>query len=291
LGVIQPIESSGGRPREEKEHYYRRVSESLKHKFRAVTRWDIEKMLLQEFSWLGFVQVFGNFGHENFVDPGEVVVVGMPKIVDQENFYLPKLNPGQLKEMELYLKKIVNPFVVFKVINPQYEYLMIKGKIKFTSSDTGLLFKKLYQELLNETCPWFYDDISTAFYQRETKRAEILNLITTRSYVKFFTSFSLAQMFENERGEYQFVDGALLDDGMETVTIGKPWSILIPYPLKKIDLVEEEKYLPAEAFDLEDMVIGENLIITSEYEETVEDTGIELKKADDLAYYHFNFKF
>jgi hypothetical protein len=78
---------------------------------------------------------------------------------------------------------------------------------------------------------------------------------------------------------------------METVTIGKPWSILIPYPLKKIDLVEEEKYLPAEAFDLEDMVIGENLIITSEYEETVEDTGIELKKADDLAYYHFNFKF
>jgi hypothetical protein len=291
LEVTQPIDSTGGRAREEKMHYYRRVSESLKHKFRAVTRWDIEKMLLQEFNWLGFVQVFGNFGYEKFVEPGEVIVVGMPKIEDHENFYLPKLNPGQLKEMELYLKKIVNPFVVFKVINPQYEYLMIKGKIKFTSSDTGLLFKKLYQELLHETCPWFYDDISTAFYQRETKRAEILNLITSRSYVKFFTSFSLAQMFENEQGEYQFVDGALLADGMETVTIGKPWSILIPYPLKKIDLVEEEKYLPAEAFDLEDMVIGENLIITAEYEETVEDKEVEPKKAEDESYYHFNFKF
>jgi hypothetical protein len=248
-------------------------------------------MLLQEFNWLGFVQVFGNFGHENFVAPGEVIVVGIPKIENTENFYLPKLNPGQLKEMELYLKKEVNPFVDFKVINPQYEYLMIKGKIKFTSSDTGLLFKKLYQELLQETCPWFYDDISSAFYQRETKRAEILNLITSRPYVKFFTSFSLAQMYENEQGEYQFVDGALLDDGMETVTIGKPWSILIPYPLKKIDLVEEENYLPAEAFDLEDMVIGENLIITAEYVETVKDTGVELKKADDEAFYHFNFKF
>lgn len=291
LSVVQPIESSGGRESEEKTHFYRRVSESLKHKFRAVTRWDIEKMLLQEFNWLGFVQVFGNFGNENFVEPGEVIVVGMPKIENKVNFYLPKLNPGQLKEMELYLKKIVNPFVDFKVINPQYEYLMIKGKIKFDSPDTGLLFKKLYDELLQESCPWFYDDISTAFYQRETKRAEILNLITSRSYVKFFTSFSLAQMFENEQGEYQFVDGALLDDGMETVTIGKPWSILIPYPLKKIDLVEEENYLPAEAFDLEDMVIGENLIITSEYIETVKDTGIELKKADDEAFYHFNFKF
>lgn len=291
LSVTQPIDSFGGREREEKSPYYRRVSESLKHKFRAVTRWDIEKMLLQEFTWLGFVQVFGNFGQESFVAPGEVIVVGMPKIENKESFYLPKLNPGQLKEMELYLKKIVNPFVDVKVINPQYEYLMIKGKIKFNSPDTGLLFKKLYEELLQESSPWFYDDISTAFYQRETKRAEILNLITSRSYVKFFTSFSLAQMFENEQGEYQFVDGALLDDGMETVTIGKPWSILIPYPLKKIDLVEEENYLPAEAFDLEDMVIGENLIITSEYIDTVKDTGIELKKADDETFYHFNFKF
>lgn len=291
LSVTQPIDSFGGREREEKSPYYRRVSESLKHKFRAVTRWDIEKMLLQEFTWLGFVQVFGNFGQESFVAPGEVIVVGMPKIENKGSFYLPKLNPGQLKEMELYLKKIVNPFVDVKVINPQYEYLMIKGKIKFNSPDTGLLFKKLYEELLQESCPWFYDDISTAFYQRETKRAEILNLITSRAYVKFFTSFSLAQMFENEQGEYQFVDGALLDDGMETVTIGKPWSILIPYPLKKIDLVEEENYLPAEAFDLEDMVIGENLIITSEYIDTVKDTGIELKKADDETFYHFNFKF
>jgi len=78
---------------------------------------------------------------------------------------------------------------------------------------------------------------------------------------------------------------------METVTIGKPWSILIPYPLKKIDLVEEENYLPAEAFDLEDMVIGENLIITAEYMETVKDTGVEPLKADDESFYHFNFKF
>jgi hypothetical protein len=202
------------------------------------------------------------------------------------------LNPGQLKEIEIYLKEVMNPFVDFKVINPQYEYLMIKGRVKFNSSDTGLIFKQLYHELLVETCPWFFDDISTAFNQRETKRAEILNLITSRSYIKFFTGFSLAQMYENEQGDYQFIDGALLEDGMETVTVGKPWSILIPYPLKKVQLVEEENYLPAEAFDLEDMIIGENLIITSDYTETVlEEITIEAKKVEDETFYHFNFKF
>lgn len=292
LGVTQPIPSSGGREREDKNHFYRRVSESLKHKFRAATCWDIEKMLLQKFNWLGFVKVFGNFGQENFVDSGSIVVVGMPNIEDRDNFYLPKLNPGQLKEMEIFLKQVLNSFVDFRVINPQYEYLMIKGRIKFNSSDTGLIFKQLYHELLVETCPWFFDDISTAFNHRETKRAEILNLITSRPYIKFFTGFSLAQMYENEQGDYQFVDGALLEDGMETVSVGKPWSILIPYPLKKVKLVEEENYLPAEAFDLEDMVIGENLIITSDYTEPeVVEIVEEIKKVEDETFYHFNFKF
>ena len=59
-----------------------------------------------------------------------------------------------------------------------------------------------------------------------------------------------------------------------------------------MELVEEENYLPAEAFDLEDMVIGENLIVTSDYTETVlDDTNLEVKKVEDETFYHFNFKF
>jgi hypothetical protein len=58
-----------------------------------------------------------------------------------------------------------------------------------------------------------------------------------------------------------------------------------------VQLVEEENYLPAEAFDLEDMIIGENLIITSDYTETVPETTEEVKKVEDETFYHFNFKF
>jgi hypothetical protein len=88
-----------------------------------------------------------------------------------------------------------------------------------------------------------------------------------------------------------FVDGALLEDGMETVTIGKPWSILVPYPLKKIELVDEENYQPAEAFDLEDMIIGENLIITSEDSEPSTETNRLREEEQEGEYYHFNLKF
>jgi hypothetical protein len=294
LELIQPIPSTGGRPVEDKLAFYKRVSESLKHKHRAVTRWDIERMLMNEFSWLGFVKVFGNFGHEEFIEPGCITIVGVPQIVDRGSFYQPKLNPGQIKEMDFFLKKIANPFMKVKVLNPQYEYLMIKGKIKFNSPDTGQLFKKLYRDLLEVVCPWFYHDLSEIFANREAKKSEILNLILSRPYVKFLTGFSLAHLFKNDQGDFNFFDGALLDDGMDTLVIGKPWSVIVPYPLKNLEIVQEENYRPAEPFDLENLILGENLIITSEdNESSLGSTSPEEGKStpQDEEVYHFTFRF
>lgn len=292
LDLIQPIPSTGGRSREEKVAFYHRISESLKHKHRAVTKWDIEKILLNEFGWLGYVKVFGNFGNENFLEPGVIRIVGIPKIADTGSFYQPKLNPGQIKEIEFFLKKIVNPFMLFKVINPQYEYLMIKGKLKFNAEDSGLLIKKMYQTLLEEICPWFYEDLSGVFANREAKKSEIFNLILNRPYVKFLTGFSIAHMYKDDKGDFVFVDGALLEDGMDTLEVGKPWSILVPYPLKNLELVKEEAYSPATPFDQEDLILGENLIITSDDTEKYiepplfeDNTGIS-----DEATYHFTFR-
>ena len=292
LKLIQPIPSSGGRPREDKVSFYHRISESLKHKHRAVTKWDIEKILLNEFGWLGYVKVFGNFGNEIFLEPGVIRIVGIPKIEDKASFYQPKLNPGQIKEIEFFLKKIVNPFMQFKVINPQYEYLMIKGKLKFNSEDTGLLFKKMYQTLLKEICPWFYGDLSEVFSNREAKKSEIFNLILNRPYVQFLTGFSMAHMYKDDQGDFIFSDGALLDDGMDTLVVGKPWSILVPFPLKNLELVKEETYSPATPFEHEELILGENLIITSENDESwSKPTRAEEKnEPQDESIYHFTFR-
>lgn len=294
LELVQPIPSYGGRPVEDKLSFYRRISESLKHKHRAVTRWDIEKILITEFEWLGFVKVFGNFGHEEFIEPGNITVVGVPQIADNSSFFLPKLNPGQIKELEFFLKKIANPFMQFKVRNPQYEYLLIKGRIKFNSSDTGKVFNKLYKELLEAVCPWFFHDLSDIFANRESKKAEILSLIISRPYVKFLTGFSLAHLYKNEDGDFSFFDGALLDDGMDTLIVGKPWSVIVPYPLKNLELIQEETYWPAEPFNIENLILGENLIITSENNESWSGEAFTSEAdngPEDEEVYHFTFRF
>ncbi len=295
LELVQPIPSTEGKPEESKHDFYRRVSESLKHKHRAVTKWDIEKILLNEFSWLGFVKVFGNFGHEKFIQPGNIVLVGVPKITNQESFYLPKLNLGQIKEIEFFLRKIANPFLKFTVRNPQFEYLLIKGKIKFTSQETGKVFKKLYRDLLEAVCPWFYHDLSEIFINPEAKKSEILSLITSRPYVKLLTGFSLGHLVKNEQGDFNFFDGALLEDGMDSLKVGKPWSVIVPYPLKNLELIQEENYSPAEPFDLEQFILGENLIISAENREnlSVENLVEQQDKtgSGDQETYHFIFRF
>lgn len=294
LEVIQPVPSYGGRLAEDKFSFYRRVSESLKHKYRAVTSWDIEKLLMAEFDWLGFVKVFGNFGNEDFVESGNIIVVGVPRIFESESFYLPKLNPGQLKEIEQFLKKVVNPFLKFKVLNPQYEYLMIKGKIKFHSSAIGTVFNKLYKDLIEGVCPWFYQDLSDIFSNRESQKSEILNLIISRSYVKFLTGFSLAHLYQNDSGDFIFSDAALLEDGMDTLKVGKPWSVIVPYPLENLELIEEESYSPPEPFNIENLILGKNLIIASETTHSWLESGLKVElegSKTEEEFHHFTFRF
>jgi hypothetical protein len=59
-------------------------------------------------------------------------------------------------------------------------------------------------------------------------------------------------------------------------------------------LIQEENYKPAEPFDLEHLILGENLIITSENNESwsVGKSILEEKSTQtDEEVYHFTFKF
>jgi hypothetical protein len=99
-------------------------------------------------------------------------------------------------------------------------------------------------------------------------------------------------MYKDDQGDFIFSDGALLDDGMDTLVVGKPWSILVPFPLKNLELVKEETYSPATPFEHEELILGENLIITSENDESwSKPTRAEEKnEPQDESIYHFTFR-
>ena len=78
--VNQPFPSFGGRVGEDKTQFYVRTSERLRHKNRAVSAWDYERLVLDKFPNIHQVKCVTHVGNESYVDAGSVSVVVIPKI-------------------------------------------------------------------------------------------------------------------------------------------------------------------------------------------------------------------
>jgi hypothetical protein len=275
LSVIQPIPTSEGRLEETQMEFNLRVSEILRHKNRAITNWDIEKMILRKFDWLSIVKSFGHLGYESNVEPGQIVIVALPKINPSSVFYQPLLNPGELQKIDNFIKEIATPFADIIVRNPTYEYIWIKCKIRLNSKEIGATLKLLYKDLLSYLCPWFNELPMVAMDGRIIKRSEILDFIQNRPYVSFVTGFSVIHMQINDEGKYQLKDSAKPGEDADDIVYGNPWSMLVPFPHNNIEVIEENTYYPPETTSLEDLIIGSNLIVGGDFSEKEKDDSVK----------------
>ncbi len=261
LSVIQPLATSGGRAKETEGEFMSRISEYMRHKQRAITTWDMEKMLLREFDQLAYVRAFGHFGNELFVAPGEVVIAAVPKIYNTDVFYQPKLNLGEIKVMEEYLKKVSSPFAKITVRNPLFEFVWVKCRIVLNSKETGAILKQLHQDLLHYLCPWFYEDPKLAMTIRSIRRSDVFIFLQSRPYIGYITGFSLVHLTIDDQGRYHIQDTAQSNNQNDEIICTRPWTVLIPLEGNHIEVIKEPEYFEPEPTHFEDMIIGTNLVI------------------------------
>ena len=260
LNVLQPLPTIAGRPRENVSAFNQRVSEVLRHKNRAITAWDMERLLMRRFDWLSHVRAFGYAGHERFIGAGEVVVAALPSLRSDAIFYQPLLDPGQIMQMEAFLKEVSSPFARITVRNPSYEYLWVKCKLQIESVEVGATLKHMHEDLLRYICPWFYGQVEWAMNMPPIKRSEILNFIQTRPYIRFVTGFSVIRMIIDDEGKYHLRDSAR-EDEPDDIRPAYPWSIPVPLSNHQIEILSEPQFFPPELSSLEDLVIGSNLVL------------------------------
>ena len=259
--IQQPFPAFGGYPVESEEEYFVRVSESLRHKKRCITRWDFEHIALDQFKWLSQVKCIGGQELDGLAEEGEVVIVAMPKVEQTDRFYEPKLSPGEIKEIEDHLKKYCSPFLRLVVRNPGYEYVRLKCRLRLESDAPGLALKTLQQDILHFICPWFYARDVQASIGGAIKRAELIKFVQSRPYVGYVTGISTLQFQLNVNGEYTMRDSALFDTENDLIQGGTPWSVLVPSQFHDFTLVEKDHYAAPEPTSFSDLRIGYNLII------------------------------
>ena len=263
--LIQPLPSTNGTKQETESIFHTRVAERIRHKNRCLTRWDIEHMLLNRFDELNQVKCIGFNGNENFISKGEVIIVAIPKVKGEKQFYEPKLNPDLIEEIRDFMQAYTSPFLKLEIRNPSFEYLRLKAKIIFEGKSPGRYIKTLQQDLLQFICPWFYDDNVDASLGGSIKKSALIQFVESRPYVKILTGLSVIQLQVNDNGLYLLKDTAADIESTDSLLKGgTPWSVLIPSFSNDIEILEKPRFYAPVPANLSDFSIGNTLVIASD---------------------------
>lgn len=241
-GVRQPYPGFGGRPSENPDHFYQRISEHLRHKGRAISLYDYEALVLQAFPEVYKVKcithTLGRRGEEKDYElcPGFVTVVVVPDLekVNAEDIFQPRLPAATLQAIKEFLKKRMSPFIRLEVLNPIYETVAVTATIQFRKGKSeNFYLKQLEKDVQAFLAPWSSPenrhDIS---FGGQVYYSLILDFIEKRPYVEYVLDLRISGAGEEKT---------------DTVKAKTSRSVLTTAGTHQFKLAAENDLLPANA--------------------------------------------
>ncbi|MDZ4749824.1 MAG: hypothetical protein SH808_15190 [Saprospiraceae bacterium] len=221
--VNQPYASFGGKPIEAGDFFYTRVSERLRHKNRAITIWDYERLVLHEFPDVYMVKCLNHTGYvtdcatstyaykENI--PGQVMLVPVPFVTNLQagNIYTPTFSTARLVDImnfihgsdeslvcSPYRKALHCQLAALVVENPEYETIKVSCKVKIKSCfDTYYYESKLVDDLNIFLSPWITGDAGKIEFGGKLHASQVVYYIEQLSYIDYLESLTL----EHKKGD------------------------------------------------------------------------------------------
>lgn len=209
--ISQPYPSFGGRPAESMPNFYRRVSEHLRHKGRAITLFDYERLVLEYFPEIFKIKcITHSLGLSNevrdfHVAPGHVIVAIIPDLSKLEfaDRFQPKATRNLLDRVEDFLKLRTSTFVQVRALNPRYQLFRVTGNIRFAKGKSADFYKKQLQKDLDQfLAPWAFGERDKIDFGGVVYKSVILKFIESLEYVEYITNFLLLRKKEIQLGKH-----------------------------------------------------------------------------------------
>jgi hypothetical protein len=289
ISVNQPFDSGPFKTKEEPIQFYQRVSELLRHKNRPVTKWDIERFILSRFDWLSHVICF----HDPSADTkSNINVLCMKRIETFQNIEEVKLSMAEMNQINETVSQFMAPFAKISIVNPIFEDLWIKCKLRFKNIPIGKGIEQLNNDLLNFICAWKTTAHTNPHHiPNRIKKYDVIKFIRTREYIAFVTGISIVHFRQLADGSINSFDSALQTETSEFIESGTPWSIIVPRNNHKIKILTKDEYFPPEPTNFSDMGINSSfLIVKKQVQETIENNYSEERKEHNLNNLQFQIK-
>jgi hypothetical protein len=194
--ITQPYESFGGRIPEEEGHFYIRVSELLRHKNRAIQKFDYERLVLEAFPQIFKVKCInhsyaldaGKFINDFPVAPGYVLIATIPDLnqLKAAQSFEPKVPVSLLEQIEKYLKKITSPFVRMRIMNPRYEKVNFCIRVKLQQGKDEVYYKEELEKDIREfLAPWAIGEFEKLAFGQPISRSDLIRFIESKDYIDY----------------------------------------------------------------------------------------------------------
>lgn len=243
--VCQFNASYGGKPAETEMQYYRRSSEMLKHKNRAISAQDIANIVLQNFPDIIFVKCITPFENEmqeeNEAYDLKLLVVPTRNWSKEKINYQPCLNILSLLEVKDFIQQFIPAHLKVLVINPVYEKVKVVCKIilnELKEKETeGYFQQKLNEAIQTFISPWLFKDAESSLQKDTIYAIDILNFIKEQPYVGEVTAFSLLHIYMEDvireqdaiklvKNNYAVVTDSAIEE-MKFIKTSRPDAVLI----------------------------------------------------------------
>lgn len=256
-GVRQPYTSYGGKMAEQDQSFYIRTSERLRHKRRALTIWDYERMILERFPQIYKAKCLPAAPDA----PGRVEIIVIPDIRNKLPFdpFEPKAPADQIADIESYLAESSPAFARVRVKNAHYVAVKVRFAVRFRPGcNEGFYKQRLNEDLNRFLSPWAYEEGAEIVIGGRIYANVIINFIEERPYVDYVAKIKL---FSSEDGRtFRLVVPAA--DGDYWVEAERPDSVLVAARQHEIDMIpatgyEEQSFTGLNYMKIElDFIVG-----------------------------------
>ncbi len=254
--ITQPYTSFGGKPPEQPSQFRTRVSERLRHKQRALTPWDYERLVLQRFPevYKAKCLVAGAMG-----EPGRVDVIVIPDIRQQlpSDAFAPKASANLLADIQAYLAERAPAAAKLRVRNATYVAIEVRLGVRFmVGQDEGLAKRQLNDDLNRFLSPWAYGESAELEIGGKIYANSIIDFVDRRDYVDYVADIKLFR--HRAEGGTEPVPRTAADYHVATEA---PDQVLVGARQHHIDVIAEQGYSQASFTGINYMKIELDFIV------------------------------
>lgn len=206
----QPYPSFSGRPAETNQARFTRISEMLRHKNKAVTAWDFEHLVLENFPEIYKVKcIRHSSSRSDRIRPGHVHIIVIPRIMHAERrrLFRPAAGQNLLNSISKFIDSVKSPHVQADVTNAAFVEIKIVAQISFRHQmEEGFYINKLQKELEDFLSPWAFRDDTEVQLGSKLHLSSVISFIETKEYINFIDRISWEKNGEAVRDQEIILD-------------------------------------------------------------------------------------